>query len=420
MAFKNQHVARVKPTEGYVCLTRERDKFGKGIDAVSSGEELVDIRFDSKLWKVSAAKKWLKDKEYGGTLFEKAIKNPKNSFVLAHTSPTLVLSEHPGDVPSFIIKKEIMHVGLFYKASDDIRFEITTDVMDHWVNTFYAMSASGLKVTVPPSHWESDKNHGFVRDMFVEDEGLFVTMELFGEEAAELVKTHDVSVYSPVEWIDGNENLWIRPILHVAFTPIPAIPGLKGFQDLAASLLSRQETNMFDFSEIKKALGIETEMTEESAGALILSAFESIGKGRKEAQEQLTTIKSEKLQVDTDLKTLKLSKGGKTPDPLLVRLAADSQKIKMGALVASGIITPSVKDQLLAIFHGEDNKNLVLSLATGNSGMFDQLVDVLSKNTPVKLKEQTGPQGNLELNDPSKGPVNPMAKEIQRRTNAVK
>lgn len=347
----------------------------------------ISLRFSADIWSVKGIKGWLEENSMDDLAVDAADKTraSKDSFVIKCASGDfeLVLANDSKGVPSEMYKKELIRTGDFVKESDGIDFAITADTLSHWVDTFNRMKENGVEVPVPISHYESDAdgNRGYVRDMFVEGDGLFATIELIGEDGILAAKRNDVSIYCPVEWVDGAGNVYYRPIVHVALTPYPIIPGLKEFESLAASLLVKSETKQMDFTKLKAGLNIGTEVTDDNAVELVLSA---VAKFKETHTKELEEIKKVNDQA------LKLSGEVKTPDPVLVKLACENRDMKLSALVSAGKVTPKVKLELQKLF--SDHETLSLSLGRGIDDHFDALVEILTVNDPVSLKEKSGAQ----------------------------
>lgn len=109
-------------------------------------------------------------------------------------------------------------------------------MLDHWAMIFSQMKVNGVKVPVPSGHTnDSEKNRGWVEDIFRDGDSLFGIVALVGD-GIRLAGTNDVSIYSQSEYTDGNGNRYQWPILHVALCTDPVVPGLRGFEALAASI----------------------------------------------------------------------------------------------------------------------------------------------------------------------------------------
>ncbi len=335
------------------------------------------------------------------------------------TAVGIKASETDEGIPSQLFNKEIIRVGRYFKDSDDIEFEVTAETLQHWVTTFSLMQTNGVKVPIPAGHdlWgDPDLNRGYVRDLFIEEGSLFATMELIGEDGIKLSKTADVSLYSPVEYTDGSGNTYQRPILHIALTPYPLIPGLKEFEAIAASLLSDKEKKKMDWAKIKASLGISDDVNDDTAEALILSAVTSL----KEEDKGITDIRETNVALTKENEELKLSNSSEKPGIVLVNLAKDNISLKLSALVAGGNITPACKKKLETAIIGNDKSDkLELSLSRGGSGVVDEIISALSENDPVILGEKT-PGQTLSLSDAKKsGTENSMVEEAKRRADAA-
>lgn len=394
-------------------IRRENDKFGEGIHAIwgvlKDGEEKVElqaIRFDAAKFTEQEARAWLKDHDHKPIQFEKA-SEAKAAFLLSlQTGPGIAVQgvRIENGLPVHRYKKELIRIGRYIKASDGISFEVTDKTLDHWVATFSHWTKAGNKVPIPLTHRDPtnpEQNQGWVVDMFREGNSLFAVVDLVGKDAGKLALTSDVSIYVPPEFTDGHGNVYRRPITHVALCTDPIIPGLKGFESVAASLQSTKENDM-DWTKIKEALGIAEDMTDANAEELILKAL-----------AELKKITEDKLKVgEQKVEEIQASHKIKTPDPLLVKLASENRDMKLRSLVASARITPAVKDKLAKRF--VESAALALSLSKGDDG-FDDLVSILAENDPVKLKEQTGPQVLSLAGGPGQTTPNPVTADIDRR-----
>jgi len=143
-------------------------------------------------------------------------------------------------------RKEIIPVGHHKKArkgQEPIEFTVTEATIDHWVNTYAAMSELGVEVPGPIGHTVNPELRratwtGFEKAPNKDNElALFAVAEFADEKAAELAKTAQVSLYC----VDEYECQGVKfkaPIRHIAFTDYPVIPGLGKFEALAADLVS--------------------------------------------------------------------------------------------------------------------------------------------------------------------------------------
>lgn len=394
MPYPNEHAARLVDPDQFSAFRRKNDELGKGVSVIYGlkGEEPViqAIRFDADEFDEAEAEDWLKEHEYSYLLFEAATGIAATVVLHSRTRPgTLVFSKQQtaSGVVSRTYTKELIKVGDFYQAESGIGFTVDRPLLLHWAETFALFQERGIDVSIPAGHDFSgnpDLNRGYARGMYVEDDSLFALMELIGEQAVPLADLSDVSIYSPIEWVDGFGNVYYRPILHIALTTLPLIPGLGKFQ-LAASSVGCEEKQRMDFSKVASALGIKAEMTDKTAEALILSSVQSTDEKVKGLEKQIAEL----TQKNADLV---LSSAPKKADETTVAIAADALKTKLESLVLSGRITAAVSKKLNERFLGD--KNLVLSAAigTGQYSMLAGILEDLTENDPVSLLEKSKAQ----------------------------
>jgi len=427
MPYSHEHSGRLEDPDKYDVCRRENDKFGAGIDAVfckkAGGDmELQAIRFDAARFTAAEARAWLKAHGHKTILFEPAAET-KAAFLLSlQTDPaqTAGMERREGDVPIRRYRKELIRSGQYVKATDDVAFEVTDATLDHWVGTFAQWTRAGNKVPVPLTHRDPsnpDQNRGWLVDLYRDEHSLIGILDLVGEDAAQLALTSDVSIFVPPETTDGKGNVYVRPITHVALCTDPVIPGLAGFESIAASLQQTGNTEEKTMKEIAVALGLDEAATVED----ILAAIAKLKKGGEESAKKAEEVEASlTAKVDELTKTkdaLELSLKPRTPDPLLVKLASENRGMKLDALVAAARITPAVKAKLAERYVKAEA--LSLSLAKGDDG-FDELIAILAENDPVKLKEQTGPQVlSLGGGPGGKDTPNAIQQDVARRRQAA-
>ncbi len=343
-------------------------------------------------------------------------------------------------------KKQIIRVGEFVKDDEfeTLGFEVTPDTLTNWVEQFAAMSTNGVRIPVPGNHWnlDAENNHGFVTDMYTEGDGLYATIELIGEESIALASKNDVSIFSPAVFVDGAGNQYLRPILHVALTPVPVIPGLEPFEvvdklTIAASQGNHTFKNVpvlrladggsnMTLKDIAAKLEIEgtEEMTEEELGTAIEAKIEELmsddgdGQSQDEVDAAIAAARSEGIKVGKR----EARKPTKT-DPMTIRLSRRAYKAELDALVTGAHITPAVRDQIEKTLIPTDDDALALSLADGGCDRIEALLEALKQNDPVKLGEQTAAQSvalsRTTPGDPDKPAPSDVSKGFLERTGGV-
>ena len=316
------------------------------------------------------------------------------------------LADRAGGKPVYI--KELIYAGEF-QQSGGARFMVDEPLLMHWASTHDLLTTNGIGVPLPVSHTEDpEANRGQVIGMFVEKNtrgipALFGRIQFRDQEAAELAKTSQVSLFSPPEFVDGKGNRYVRPIKHVALTDYPVIPALQGFQSIAASFVVplKKEATM-PLKELATRLNIQCEDDAQLAETIVASF---------EAKSTLILGK------DAEIEVLKK----KVPaDPLTVTAAhkgmlRDNRSMKLGALVAGGHISPAVKADLEAAFCAEEALVLALSRETPTDG-FDAIVAALAKNVIVPL----GAGNVIVLASDKLEQENPLLEDAKRRHKASK
>lgn len=295
------------------------------------------------------------------------------------------ISEVQG-VPTRRFRKELIRVGSYHQPSSKTDFTITTNTLDRWVDNFRSFQREGVKVPVPEGHTnDPTKNLGYVVDLFRDGNSLFGILEMRGQKAIDSTLANDVSIYSPAKWVDGRGNTYTNPIVHVAITSYPVIPGLSEFEALAASLVKE---NDMSWKKVLEALGCAEKVDDSTAPDRVLSL---VGEMKKKGEEEL---KSVQLALEAAKSTLaELKSGSKEPqrkaDPVVLSLARENREMKLDTLVEKGHISPKVGKGLKEMFVTD----AVLSLSLGQEwDVFPKLVQVLSENVSVDLKERTGSQ----------------------------
>jgi hypothetical protein len=252
--------------------------------------------------------------------------------------------------------------------------------------------------------------------MFREENSLVAILDLVGEDGPTLALTSDVSIFSPPSLVDGKGNKYIRPITHVALCTDPVIPGLKGFETIAASMKSLNDSKEINSMENMKKIATVLGMKIEELGEDVTKAGEAIVLSIKGKLEALATATHQVTDVTKEKETLALSMQPRAVDPLLITLAKENRVTKLAALVASAKITPAVKDKLTALYATDEV--LKLSLSKGGDN-FDNLALAIAENDPVKLGEQTAAQA-LILSKNKGEEKNALTAEIDNRVEAQK
>jgi len=298
-------------------------------------------------------------------------------------------------------KKDLIRVGEYH--ADGVDLQVTAIMLSRWADQFATMKANGVKVPIPVGHTsDAEAVRGYVDDIYVDGDTLYMIAEMIGEDGIALASRTEVSINTEPGYVDGKGNKYTDPITHVALTPVPVVPDQDGFIPIAASrdgkptrarlfrLALSTEKNMEYLTKIAAMLGVEGIESLDEAGLAdaIAKSIEAMQGMSKDAKE-----KGDEASAELSAVKASLSKKPDEPSPTLVRMAAENRSMKLSRLVASGNITPAVKDKLAGIWIGRDNAGLKLSLDDRGDGQFAALIDALESNDPVKLGEQTRAAG---------------------------
>ena len=298
-------------------------------------------------------------------------------------------SRSADDQPVQLFVKEVIKAGRYVDPRSKKPFEVSTSMLDAWEQNFERMLKAGHKVFVPEGHTsEPSKNRGWVDSLYRDGDSLMSRIALVGD-AAKLVSTNDVSVYAVDQFTDGAGNKYEWPILHVALTPTPVVPGLRPFEKIAASFDGHDaETLVFARSEgdppmegiqkVAQLLGINTE-----------------GMSPEQVEEAVRTKLEE---IDAILNPEKPDEGdpgkpqappSKVPDaiaashPTLIKLAAKNREHEIQSLVTEGRISKAVGDKLRKTWIGKDQAELKLSMDEHSEATFEQTIAALRENPSV-------------------------------------
>lgn len=308
-----------------------------------------------------------------------------NYILQLKTAPASEVFELAGGLTRF--KKELIKVGRFVQRHTGTKFEVTKDMLTHWVRTFDLWLSNGNKVSVPASHLsvgDAKSNQGWVTAMSVEGDSLYGIIEL---KDPELALTSDVSICFAMnrDFMDSKGIKYKVPITHVALCSDPIIPGLESFEKLE---FSYGDSKMKFMDKIYKMLSLSGDKANEDGAVAAITAL----------------IPENAVAPAADL------------DPL-AKLLSDNRVLKLSGLLKAGLITADIKDIIEAKY--VKPKMCVLELSQkSNSDAFDFLFDVLSKNKPVELGEQTSVQ-SLELSNVQNGKENPVEANIKKRREAA-
>lgn len=305
------------------------------------------------------------------------------------------------DAGERLYRKELIYAGKFVKHDASGRQEFTVDdaMLHHWADTFGQMRQAGVEVPVPIEHTnDPEKRRATVVDLQVAPnsrgvQALYAKIKFRDAEAEKLAASAGVSIYVPPKFTDGTGRTYYRPIRHVALTDYPVVPGLEGFQAIAASHAGAMQMSLQSLAE-KMAIPV-ADKDDPTIESEIMMKFQQLQKQLEEANAEIAKLKGEGEEGEG---------GGEEPPAVaagFLRVLRDNRKMKLDSAVQRGLLTPAARKKIEDA-HCTD-KALALS-ANSDADPFDSIMDTLEANGAVlSFREKSGPQG-APLRDPSKKP----------------
>lgn len=365
----------------------------------------------------------------------------------------------PVEGDSTLYRKELIYPGRFIKRNADgkVEFELFVDdlAMSHWVDQFRKMKAAGVEVPVAVEHTKDpERRRGTVEDLKVEPNpergvnSLFMYSRFRDPEAAKMAATSGVSLYSEPSFVDGKDNKYTYPITHVALTDYPLIPGLQGWQAIAASLVpadqsSPQEPAMTPMQMLADEMGVTYP---EGAGddvikQAIVQAWNAEEAAETVSEEITDEGMGEEMLVDEPLVEGgmmggdggMMGDGGTPPDDQLrkpdavpaslaasfassVKAVVAARNTQLDAMVAMRKITPARKKELAAKFATPQRVTFALSHGDIGDG-FDDLILSLSHGPDVIPGGEKTP---FQLQQDANGGTSAVEADAQRRAEAAR
>ena len=447
MPYKLEHSADLLPIDQFVegSFSREsRTHDGLHFSVITgkldeTGQQaLLSARYPRELWTKAKATK------HASTLgnvdsFEAASK--KN--LSLPDDPSLLLlggdafeeqgtaNVMDGGTERRVYSKDIIRIGEYVHPVFGWRLNVTHDRMEKWAKTFNAMKSAGIDVEMVKDHkLTADSVMGYLLSLKVDGDVLMGTFEVLGQKNIELVGiVRNVSAGIDREFSSGSGTNFGEAITHVAVVQQPVAGNQQGFKPIHLSRLSNYEkpsllldlsnpeTDIMKIEQLREALGMGEELTEENAGEMLaktlkgyrdkLAKMEAAGKSKSEP-------KGEKEEDDE-------KKAASAIPPDLAEQMAATAADRLDGLVDKGKITPAVRDKLAASLIGDTGDRNLMTMSIGTSGktsILSSVVDALAENDPVLLGEKTKSQSMI-LSRQTPGDTKDNAAAIKETTDEM-
>lgn len=315
--------------------------------------------------------------------------------------------------------KDLITAGTWYKGNQ--AHDVPVERLNHWADTFAAMSKAGVKVPLPLGHTnDADKNRGYVADMFVRDNAdgkptLYMAADLIGEDAIALANRVEVSINAEPELKAGDGKTFSDCLTHVALVTDPVVNGQGPFVKLAASrgggtvevpVFRMSQESTMNWQPLATALGLDpSKLTDETW----LDACTTAAKPAGTAAADLATANTALTAARSEIAALKAGKAPEVDSDVLDD-AADTTASKIDLRLSR--IGKAACDKLKTMLCGTPDARPSLALsrkAAKAAGLPDtlanQVLDVIDAITPCpKTGPQSGPQ-TFSRQVPGEGPA---------------
>ncbi len=348
---------------------------------------------------------------------------------------------------ALVYDKQFAYVGQFYKAKDDLEFEITEEAIDHWVAVQASLLDEGIEVPMPLEHINKDnpeKKRATALSYTKRTDskgrvGLFGKVEFKNQDAVKNLSDSQISIYVERETITPVKRTHHHmPITHVAFTNYPVLPGMDKFTEIAASLnatpvftkgfFKNEDVDMVDtisLSSLAESLGVEVkEKDDKSVVKGITDAFSA----SKHVAEDLTErVKDLTGKVESLTKQIPKKKDAPVISASLLSMGIENRQHKIDDLLREGFVTSVQAKRASEKYCSKPCISLSLSSESTTDdfewwvenerlGLSETLFTDESGNTRSQNTDDSLTLSNADVSDPTK---NALAAEIESRVAAA-
>jgi hypothetical protein len=328
--------------------------------------------------------------------------------------------------PATYFWKDAIHAGAYRHPTRGFSLAVDRHRLHRWADVGSAMLDAGVPIPINCDHSDSARDVvGYVREFKVDGDHLFALCQFIGPDAALTAARNHVSVGIHPDFTDGQGRRWGEAIIHLALTPVPVVPGQRGFiaaaqdpkQDhllLALEVTShpRQIACTEDqWQSLCDLLG--NDLSVDDCFDRLLARFQDESAADESLQAELSAARAQVLELSA-----------KVPAPLtpeMEEILAESIAAKLDSAVAAGSLAPGARDRLFAaLIAPRDGQSPLLTLSGGTSGnrtppgnrpLALSIAEILHDNPPISLGETTElqalsrpipgdePSGNDQLRD---------------------
>lgn len=325
------------------------------------------------------------------------------------TDCPVALTPPKGEIPRQKFLKEAISTGTWTHPSKKWTKEVTTILLDSWVNTFNKMKSNGIKVPFVKDHTvKADTTLGYIDSIFRQGERLLFTTVVKGKENIEKVQIVDDVSICVEDFIDGKGNKYGEAITHIGLTPEPVVSGQSKVIPIAASQgESKQELLVFsrvpvnkevkmlkpeDLKKLQEAMGVEAELTEDNLVTTVVEKF-------SKSDSQLALLKEELEKANAKIEEFSKSSSASLDNATLEDRAEEIED-RIDRIGKERGLVPAVCASLKSALCGKtDARNAVMlsrSEIANDKGRkpirAHVILDAIEQIQIVKTREQTGSQ----------------------------
>ncbi len=280
------------------------------------------------------------------------------------------------DLPAHYYWKDAIRVGTYAHPSGRYTLGITRETLDGFARTFSAMRENGVGVPILMDHAPTAAaTLGWIVAVKRDGDRLMELHQFLGDDARDVGLRNHVSLGIDPDFVDGRGVRYGRAIVHSAVTPVPVVPGQGEFQAVELAGVGREVVVLSRIGEM-------------SPGEHRTSNIER--PTSKTGNEEAAVTEPAPSLPPTPIPS------PQSPTPFLIDAAAARRDLA----VAAGGLAPHVAAELFALLVGTGDAAAPpppIALArTGPAGdgppVAVAVFDLLARNRPVTLGEQTGGQ----------------------------
>lgn len=287
----------------------------------------------------------------------------------------------PGDQTGLVYRKELLPEGPYYKASEDLGFDISPEYLEKLVNNFSAMQINGVSVPLQLTHEGDGNKHGDLIGTYIAKRPKTPATKEIKDVPVSLSLSHRNSLGAAIMTLDE-----LAALLGIAFTPemddVAKAAAVKAklqevLQSVAASnnppaqqqVAAAQPPN----PQPQLQQSAQTPQPQQQQSVPMQQPLQGLMSPMQQTPAGTTVA----AQLPTSVQV-------KFSQPV-VSMLRKGRIAELEALVAEGCLTPAAKDEAIATLLADGPLKLSLSRADDDKtpDAFEQFVQTMKKNKGI-------------------------------------